>query len=103
MATFLDIGGTGAGSASPLDHSSILEGDSTRQIDEVLSLPQQLRDALDRAEAAGATPVDASGGVIVAGMGGSGVGGRLALAALGPQLTRPLLVSNDYSLPGWAG
>jgi glucose/mannose-6-phosphate isomerase len=31
------------------------------------------------------------------------VGGRLALAALGSRLTRPLSVSNDYSLPGWAG
>ena len=69
----------------------------------MLTLADQLRDAARRVDAAAATPIDASGGVIVAGMGGSGVGGRLALAALGPRLSRPLTVSNGYSLPGWAG
>jgi glucose/mannose-6-phosphate isomerase len=36
-------------------------------------------------------------------MGGSAVGGRLALAGLGPRLTRPLTVADGYALPGWAG
>jgi glucose/mannose-6-phosphate isomerase len=47
--------------------------------------------------------VDASGGLIVAGMGGSAIGGRLAAAGLGSRLTRPLAIADGYELPGWAG
>jgi glucose/mannose-6-phosphate isomerase len=36
-------------------------------------------------------------------MGGSAVGGRLALAAIGPRLRRPLAIADGYTLPGWAG
>src|SRR3954471_11821409 len=77
--------------------------DSTGQLDEVLGLAEHLRDALWRGDSAAAQPVDAPGGLIVAGMGGSAAGARLAIAALGPRLTRPLVVSDGYSLPGWAG
>ena len=48
-------------------------------------------------------PVDAPGGLIVAGMGGSAVGGRLARAALGDRAARPIVVADGYALPGWAG
>jgi glucose/mannose-6-phosphate isomerase len=77
--------------------------DSTGQLDEVLGLGEHLRDALWRVESSGARPVDAPGGLIVAGMGGSAAGARLAVAALGPRLTRPFVVSDGYTLPGWAG
>ncbi len=86
-----------------LDRESVAAVDSTAQIAEVLDLATHLRDALWRVESAGAAPVDASGGLIVAGMGGSAVGGRLARAGLGPRLTRPLALADDYALPGWAG
>src|SRR4051812_8440959 len=77
--------------------------DSTGQMDEVLGLAEHLRDALWRVDSAHAAPVDAPGGLIVAGMGGSAAGARLAVAALGPRLRRPLFVSDGYALPGWAG
>ena len=77
--------------------------DSTGQLEEVLGLAEHLRDALWRVESAGMRPIDATGGLIVAGMGGSAAGGRLAAAALGPRLTRPLVVADGYALPGWAG
>jgi glucose/mannose-6-phosphate isomerase len=86
-----------------LDRESVAAVDSTAQVAEVLDLSTHLRDALWRVESAGALPVDAPGGLIVAGMGGSAIGGRLAAAALGPRLTRPLFVADDYELPGWAG
>jgi glucose/mannose-6-phosphate isomerase len=41
--------------------------------------------------------------VIVAGMGGSASGGRLAIGALGARLRRPMFVADGYALPGWAG
>lgn len=77
--------------------------DSTGQLAETLGLAEHLRDALWRVESAGAAPVDAPSGLIVAGMGGSAMGGRLALGALGSRLRRPLAIADDYVLPGWAG
>ena len=86
-----------------LTREAIAAVDSTGQLDEVLGLGEHLEDALWRFDSSGARPVDAGGGVIVAGMGGSAAGGRLAIAALGSRLKRPLVVSDGYALPGWAG
>jgi glucose/mannose-6-phosphate isomerase len=44
---------------------------------------------------------DATGGLIVAGMGGSAIGGSLARAALGDRASRPIEVVRDYALPPW--
>ena len=85
-----------------LTRETIQAIDLTGQIDEVLSLPEQLEDALWRVASSGARPVDAIGGVIVAGMGGSAAGARLAIAALGDRLTSPMAVADGYTLPGWA-
>jgi glucose/mannose-6-phosphate isomerase len=86
-----------------LDAAAVAEVDSTGQAAEIVDLAGHLRDALWRVDSAGIAPVDASGGLVVAGMGGSAVGGRLALGALGPRLRRPLVVADGYTLPGWAG
>jgi glucose/mannose-6-phosphate isomerase len=86
-----------------LDRAAVAAVDSTGQMDEALGLSEHLLDGLWRVDSSGARPVDAAGGVVVAGMGGSAAGGRLACAALGPRLTRPLAVVDDYALPGWVG
>ena len=88
---------------SALDAAAVAAVDSTGQAAEILDVPAHLRDALWRVDSAGIAPVDAPGGVVVAGMGGSAVGGRLAQAALGPRLTRPFLVADGYALPSWIG
>ncbi len=54
-------------------------------------------------DSAAIAPVDAHGGLIVAGMGGSSVGGRLAAGALGPRLRRPLALAMGYDIPPWIG
>jgi glucose/mannose-6-phosphate isomerase len=86
-----------------LDRDGVAAVDSTGQVAEVLDLGTHLRDGLWRVESAGAGAVDAPLGLIVAGMGGSAVGGRLAAAGLGARLTRPLAIADSYELPGWAG
>jgi len=86
-----------------LDAAAVAAVDSTGQAAEILDVPAHLRDALWRVDSAGIAPVDAPGGVVVAGMGGSAVGGWLAQAALGPRLTRPFLVADGYALPSWIG
>src|SRR3978361_2062022 len=44
---------------------------------------------------------DTSAGVVVAGMGGSAIGGALARAALSDHATRPIFVTRAYGLPPW--
>ena len=70
-------------------------------LDDVLAIPDHLRDALWRVESARLEPADAAG-LMVCGMGGSAIGGDLAAAALGDRLTRPLLTVRGYELPSWA-
>jgi glucose/mannose-6-phosphate isomerase len=70
-------------------------------IDDVLGIPDQLRDALWRIESARLEPAEAAG-VMVCGMGGSAIGADLAAAALGDRLTRPLATVRGYELPSWA-
>ena len=70
-------------------------------IDDVLGLPDQLRDAIWRIETARLEPADSTG-LMVCGMGGSAIGGDLAAAALGDLLTKPLVSVRGYELPSWA-
>lgn len=78
----------------------VREVDGARQLDDVLALPDHLRDALWRVESAGVDEGEASG-LVVCGMGGSAIGGLLARAAFGDRLSLPLLVVRDYELPAW--
>jgi glucose/mannose-6-phosphate isomerase len=69
-------------------------------IDDTLDLPNQLRDALWRVETARLEPQN-SAGLLVCGMGGSAIGGELAAAALGAELTKPMVSVRSYALPSW--
>jgi glucose/mannose-6-phosphate isomerase len=70
-------------------------------IDDVLGIPDQLRDALWRVESARLQAVE-SAGLMVCGMGGSAIGADLAAAALGDRLTKPMTTIRGYALPSWA-
>jgi glucose/mannose-6-phosphate isomerase len=84
-----------------LGPEAIAAADPTRQLQDVLGLPDHLRDALWRVESANLERQDSSAGLIVAGMGGSAIGGALARAALGDRASRSIAVSRSYELPGW--
>ena len=71
-------------------------------LDDVLAIPDHLRDALWRVESARLQRSDSTG-LLVCGMGGSAIGGDLAAAAIGERLTGPLLTVRGYGLPSWAG
>jgi glucose/mannose-6-phosphate isomerase len=87
--------------AAALDSAAIDAVDGAGMLDDVLALPDQLRDALWRVEAANLEPHDATNGLIVAGMGGSAIGGSLARAALGDRASRPIVIARGYGLPPW--
>ncbi len=86
---------------SALSRERIEEVDAADQLSDILDLPDQLRDALWKAQSAGVEPQDAAGGLVVAGMGGSAIGGALARAALGVRATRQIVLIRDYALPAW--
>jgi glucose/mannose-6-phosphate isomerase len=86
---------------SELDRDSIGRVDSTDQLTDVLAIPEHLRDALWKAESAQLGEWDSRGGLVVAGMGGSAIGGALARAALGDTASRPILPARAYGLPPW--
>jgi glucose/mannose-6-phosphate isomerase len=85
-----------------LSREGIKAVDPDGQLEDILGLPDQLRDALWRVESAGLEAHDAPGGLIVAGMGGSAIGGALARAALGDRASRPIVLARGYELPAWA-
>jgi glucose/mannose-6-phosphate isomerase len=70
-------------------------------LDDVLAIPDHLRDALWRVESARLESAGSTG-LIVCGMGGSAIGGDLAAAALGERLGGPLVTVRGYELPSWA-
>jgi glucose/mannose-6-phosphate isomerase len=84
-----------------LDRETIARLDTSDLVTDVLGIPEHLRDALWKVESAGLQPWDSPGGLVVAGMGGSGIGGPLARAILGDQASRPLLGARAYGLPPW--
>ncbi len=84
-----------------LDRAAIARVDASDQLGDVLAIPEHLRDALWKVESSELKPWDSPGGLVVAGMGGSAIGGRLARAVLGDHASRPLLASRAYGLPPW--
>ncbi|MFL5780992.1 MAG: bifunctional phosphoglucose/phosphomannose isomerase [Thermoleophilaceae bacterium] len=83
---------------SDLSRAAVEAADPDRMIDDVLAQPGQLADAVWRAESAGFTA--ANGGLVIAGMGGSAVGGDLAAAIL-PSAR--ILTVRGYELGPWVG
>ncbi|MFL5908505.1 MAG: bifunctional phosphoglucose/phosphomannose isomerase [Solirubrobacterales bacterium] len=77
---------------------TVIGGD---MLDAVRSIPDHLRDALWRIESARAAAMEAPA-AFVCGMGGSAIGGDLAVAALADRLTKPLIIARGYELPTWA-
>jgi glucose/mannose-6-phosphate isomerase len=86
-----------------LSRERIAAVDPGDMLDTVLGQPHQLQDALWRAESAGVQRVDAPGGLLVCGMGGSAIGGDLAAAAIGDRARRPVRTVRGYGIDPWVG
>jgi glucose/mannose-6-phosphate isomerase len=96
-----DGGATATPTAEELNRASIARVDPSDQLGDVLALPEHLRDALWRVESAIMQDWDTTAGLVVAGMGGSAIGGALARAAMGDHASRPIFVTRAYGLPPW--
>src|SRR3954462_11453770 len=84
-----------------LDRETIARIDVSDQLTDILAIPEHLRDALWKVESAGRDPGASPGGIIVAGMGGSAIGGEFAGAILRDHASRPILTARAYGLPPW--
>ncbi|MGA7396301.1 MAG: bifunctional phosphoglucose/phosphomannose isomerase [Solirubrobacterales bacterium] len=69
-------------------------------LEDVLDMPNHIRDSLWRIDSAG-LKANRSSGFLVCGMGGSAIGAELARGAIGDRLTGPLVVVRGYRLPKW--
>jgi glucose/mannose-6-phosphate isomerase len=88
--------------ATDLGRAAIQTLDPTGQLADILDLPEHLRDALWRVESANLARVDTPGGLVVAGMGGSAIGGALARVVIGDRAARPIALARGYALPPWS-
>jgi glucose/mannose-6-phosphate isomerase len=88
-------------SQQALSREAVEAVDRNGQLQDIVALPDQLRDALWRVQSAGLARHDAPGGLIVAGMGGSAIGGWLARGVLGDRAQRPIVLARGYELPAW--
>jgi glucose/mannose-6-phosphate isomerase len=84
-----------------LSAEAIAAVDTSGQLGDILGMPEHLRDALWRVESANLAEHDSPGGLVVAGMGGSAIGGALARETLGDRASRPIVLARGYALPAW--
>jgi glucose/mannose-6-phosphate isomerase len=83
---------------SALDASDMLTG--------VASSGAQMREAVsitDRGLLSDLSKGDKPRNIVFAGLGGSGVGGQVLRAVLGPSAPVPIVFEQSHSLPGWVG
>ena len=84
-----------------LDRDAVEAVDASELLTDILAIPEHMRDAQWKVESARLEEWDSPGGLVVAGMGGSAIGGALAKAALGDQASRPIFAARAYGLPAW--
>ena len=85
--------------SDPLSAAAIEAADPSGLHRDVLDQHLQVGDALWRFESAGVPSVEAAGGLVVCGVGGSAVGGDLAAGVLGERALRPLETVRGFALP----
>lgn len=86
------------------NHDVFRQFDSDDMLSRIAELPQQCRDAWANIQAFD-LPGDYAlvDGIVIAGMGGSAIGGDLARCLAEPECPVPILVSRDYTLPVFVG
>jgi glucose/mannose-6-phosphate isomerase len=86
------------------DLSLIQQRDPGHMLARIGELPQQCRDAWANVQAFHLPDGYADpAAVVVAGLGGSAIGGDLARTLVEPECRVPVLVSREYTLPAWVG
>ena len=88
------------------DIKSMSALDASDMLSAVASSGAQMREAvsvIDRSGLAQISKGDQPRNIVVAGLGGSGVGGQVLRAVLGKGVQVPIVLEQSHSLPGWVG
>lgn len=94
----------GIGAAA--DGATLRRHDPAGMLGVVAAFPHQLEEAYRLGREAANLPrplAEPPRAVVVAGLGGSAIGGDFVAAVVEPQATVPVVVHRDYGLPGWVG
>src|SRR3954462_9362422 len=86
-----------------LTPDAIAATDTSGMLADVMAQPHQYEDALWRTDSAGIKKREFAHGLVICGMGGSGIGADLASAAIGLRATAPITTIRGYDLPAWVG
>jgi glucose/mannose-6-phosphate isomerase len=84
------------------DLTAMQQLDSSRMIDEIDHLPDQLEEAARTAFSLTLPAWKGIQRVVIAGMGGSAIAGDLISASIASTCPVPVIVHRDYGLPAWA-
>lgn len=76
--------------------------DPKNMLAEIDALPEQLRTAWQFGQSLDLPEISGVRQVVIAGMGGSAIGGDLLAVYAAPQCPVPVVVQRDYDLPAWA-
>jgi glucose/mannose-6-phosphate isomerase len=88
------------------DIAGMSAGDPSNMLGAVASSGAQMREAvsvIDRALLAEVSAGERPRNVVIAGLGGSGVGGDVLRAVIGQSTPIPIVSERSHSLPGWVG
>lgn len=69
----------------------------------IASFTEQLQEAKDIADGISMNLDRETENVMITGLGGSGIGGKIASDILAEGIKVPVVVNNDYSIPDWVG
>ncbi|GAB6875445.1 bifunctional phosphoglucose/phosphomannose isomerase [Thermaerobacter litoralis] len=89
-----------------VDWQGLRAFDRSGMLGVVAAFPHQLEEALRLGRDATNVPrplAEVPRAVLVAGLGGSAIGGDFVAAVLEPEAPVPVVVHRDYGLPGWVG
>jgi glucose/mannose-6-phosphate isomerase len=82
----------------------IRAADKDNMLDRIKDLPKQVRDAWHIGKSATIPPAYSDvRSIVLAGMGGSAIGGDFAAALLADELKIPMVIHRDYGLPAFVG
>ena len=88
------------------DIDGMTAGDPANMLAAVASSGAQMREAItttDRELLAKVSKGDQPRNILIAGLGGSGVGGDVLRAVIGQSIPVPIISERSHSLPGWVG
>ena len=88
------------------DSEGMSAADPANMLEAVASSGAQMREAvsaIDRAKLSEVAQGDQPRNILIAGLGGSGVGGDVLRAVIGQSTPVPIVSERSHSLPGWVG